>query len=338
MVVRDSQTSIRVLVHGLAHFSRLLPSILDSEGWDIRNYSSRDYAMFLSAAGYLARCDLVYTWSGRITMGKFLSAARALGKRKLVMFWCGSDVSQGRLEYAAGKLEPWIAEKIHWAGAPWLAEEIRSIGLACEYVPSTWVPHVPKLAPLPPQFRVLAYLPDATRAELYGIDQVLEVARALPTIQFSVVGLRPGQSMTVSENVSMHEWVQDMVPFYRNSTVLWRPTRHDGLSFTALEALAYGRHVIWSYPFPGALHAMDARSAQAQIERLFEEHQAGCLFLNTDGARFVSQNFSASRIRDGILSRWSAILAPELQPIATARRNLGTEKSVESAPRSSSVT
>src|SRR6266403_1239163 len=43
------------------------------------------------------------------------------------------------------------------------------------------------------------------------------------------------------------------IAFYKRASVVWRPVRHDGLSFMVLEALGHGRHVLWTYEFPGCV-------------------------------------------------------------------------------------
>jgi hypothetical protein len=313
LFTRKENQPIRVLIHGLAYFSQKLPAFLSSDGWEFRNYAPRWSPDLFATIYHLQQCDLAYTWGGRITMGKFLAAARALQKKKLVMFWCGSDVLEARTDFEAGKVDPWVTEKIHWAGSPWLAEEVRAMGLKCEYVPSTWVPAVESLEDLPRKFSVLAYLPDAERVSLYGIDQVLEVAGAMPEVDFTIVGLQPGQRLIAPANVVVHERTSYLAPFYRNATVIWRPARHDGLSFMALEALAHGRHVMWSYPFTGAIHTRDAGAGRMELERLFELHQAKRLEINRTGAEFIAQNFSPAKIREGILSRWKTIVKAPLQ-------------------------
>lgn len=302
---------IRVLIHGLADFVVKFPSMLKTEGWDIRSYNLRRFSHQLAMARYLQCCDLAFSWTGRITMGKFLSASRLLGKKKVVLFWCGSDVLYAQKEHQERKtVEPWIAEQIHWAGAPWLAEEVRAMGLNCEYVPITWVKPVTFLAPLPQKFSVLCYTPTTERSELYGIDQVLEVARALPAVSFTIVGLLPGQKIEATENVQFHGWIGDMTPFYQKATVVWRPTRHDGMSFMALEALAQGRHVIWSYPAPGVIQSRNAGTARLELERLLELHASRNLELNYSGAQFVARHFSPEMIRKGMLSGWRNIILP----------------------------
>lgn len=299
----------RVLVHGLAHFAQRFPSMLQSDGWDIRSYDLRRLSSLISMTRYLQRCDLAFSWTGRITMGKFLFMSRLLRKKKMVLFWCGSDVLFAQNQLAQRKnVDPWIAEKVHWAGAPWLAEEVRLMGLPCEYVPITWVRPVVQATPLPQKFSVLCYAPTTDRFELYGIDQVLEVARSMPAVGFTLVGLLPGQKLSVPDNVHLHEWTADMTRFYQNATVVWRPTRHDGMSFMALEALAHGRHVIWSYPSPGVVQSREANTARIALQRLLDLHRDGRLALNQEGSDFVKKNFSPDIIRNGMLAGWRKII------------------------------
>jgi hypothetical protein len=315
LTIDTEKLNIRVLIHGLQYFCQKLPAFLESEGWEFRNYPPRWSKDILKSIYQLQRCDLAYTWGGRLTFGKFLTSAKLLGKQKIVMFWCGSDVLHARVDFKAGRTEAWIAEKVHWAGAPWLADEVRAMGLKCEFVPSTWISPVKQLAPLPEKFSVLSYLPDAKRTDLYGIDQVLEVARAMPQIDFSIVGLLPGQTLRVPPNVALHGRVAEMESFYRNATVIWRPARHDGLSFMSLEALARGRHVIWSYPFDGAFHSKNATTARIELERLLELHQAKKLEPNIAGAEFIAEHFSPEKIKKGILSRWKSIVDSAALPM-----------------------
>jgi len=263
-------------------------------------------------AYHLKRSDLTYAWGGSVRVGKFLALSRLAGVKKLVMFWCGSDTLVARGDYEAGKLHPWVAKQIHWAGSPWLAEEVRAMGLKCEYVPSTWVPAVDRLPELPNEFSVLAFLRHTERKSLYGTDVILEAARALPAVRFTLIGIVPGQKLQVPENVTVHPFSGEITPFYKAATVIWRPTRHDGLSFMALEALAYGRHVMWSYPFPGVTVAKDAKTGILELQRLLDLHHAKSLDLNRAGADHVARNFSAANIRDNILARWKNIVEPHI--------------------------
>jgi glycosyltransferase involved in cell wall biosynthesis len=165
---------------------------------------------------------------------------------------------------------------------------------------------------------------------------VIQVARGLPAIQFSIVGLRAGQRLDVPSNVSLHGWASNLDKFYRDSTVLWRPTRHDGLSFMALEALAYGRYVLWTYPFTGAIQTQDPIKARNHIEAMFELHHSGRLPLNRAGAEYVGANFSRAQIRRSLLERWRGIVHPAVGSAAPAL-GLATEIRTQSASRSSTA-
>src|SRR5262249_49925263 len=114
----------------------------------------------------------------------------------------------------------------------------------------------------------------------------------------------------------VHGWIADMAPLYQQATVIWRPTRHDGMSFMALEALAHGRHVIWSYPTPGVIQCRDAASARTELERLLELHRTGRLERNHLGAEYVAKHFSSAVIRDGMLAGWQKIIE---SPLAACR-------------------
>jgi hypothetical protein len=299
----------RVLVHGLPYFCRKLPDLLKGKRWDVRFHSEQNVRSLAALAGDLSRCELAYTWGGRISMGKFLWAARAMGKEKIVIFWCGSDVLLARQELTKGKLDPWVANRIHWAASPTLAEEVRSLGLRCEYVQASFLSTVPRPKSLPEKFSVLVFLPVAERADLYGWDRVVEVAQQLPSIEFNIVGFREAFPPPAPPNVIHHRWIDDLTPFYEQSTVLWRPVRHDaGISFMVLEALAHGRRVLYTYPVPGCIRVSGAEDARDELQRLHALHRSGQLSLNHEGIRTVAQHYSPEVVRSDLRRRWEEII------------------------------
>ncbi len=306
--MQKAEISFRVLLHGLVYFCRMFPDVLASPGWEFRHFDPNRVSELLPAAAYLQRSDMSFSWGGRLTLGKFLSVSRFLGKDKLVMFWCGSDTLSARADFDAGRVDDWVANRIHWAGSPWLAEEVRAMGFPCEYVPATWVDVPETLPPMPRKFAVLAHLSSAARVELYGIDHLFAVARKMPFVQFHVVGILPGESLSAPDNVKVHGRVPSLSPFFRDTSVFWRPARHDGLSFAALEALAHGRHVLWTYPFTGAAVAGDAVSGYTEIQRLYDLHQRDQLEINGEAAEYISARFTRAKIREGVLSRWKRLI------------------------------
>ena len=211
----------------------------------------------------------------------------------------------------AGRATPALLGGVtHWAGAPWLAAELRELGISAAWVPHCWVNAPATLPPLPDAsepFTVLAYLPEG-RAEFYGGEAVLRLARALPEASVLVVA---AQSLpwACPSNVRCVGWVADMAPVYARCHVLLRLPRHDGLSFMVQEALAYGRFAVWSYPFEGALEAKSADAAIATVRGLAVHHAAGELPLNERGAAHVRERYCAARVRADLLAGFEKVLA-----------------------------
>jgi len=308
MSARRKVRPYRVVAHGLRYFCKKLSVLVRDDGWQVLDRSGHRPMQLVDLARDLARCDLAYTWGGRISMGNFLWAARVLGKKKLIMLWSGGDVLFAQREQADGIRVPWINEIVHWAVSPWVAEEVRALGLPCEYVQASFVDVVPSPKPLPEKFSVLVYMADLRKADLYGWDRMLEVAQRLPQIQFNLCGLPPGQSIQGPPNMKVHNWVNDFTVVLEKTTVVYRPVRHDGLSFTVLEALSRGRHVLYSYPLPGCVQVIDTAAACGELERLWAWHRAGTLALNETGRKYIAEEYAPERVRSGLLRRWEQII------------------------------
>jgi len=318
---------MKVLLHGLKYFCKKLPEAFQSDGCDIRFHPADSAGSLLALMRDLRRADLLFVWGARISMGRVLLAARVFSKKNVILYWCGSDVLLAQTEHAKGMVSPWLANKTHWAGAPWLAQEICELGMPCEYVPITWVPKIEDVPPLPERFSVLVYMPRVRLGELYGLARILEVARSLPHISFELLGLIEGDIPDFPPNLKIFGRIQekDMAEFYRRATVYWRPVSHDGLSFMSLEALSYGRHVVWTYSFPHCLEAKNASQDKAAIEKLYECHQEKRLPLNRSGIEMVRRDFSRERIRDEHLSRWRRIIASPKLASTNESRSMHSE-------------
>lgn len=276
--------------------------------WDVRHHYYRP-AGLVRFLGDVRGCDLAFSWGGRISMGGFLWATRCLQKKNVVILWCGSDVLRAQEELASGKMDSWVAERIHWAASPVLAEEVRSLGLSCEYVQVSFVHPVSTPLRLPEKFSVLMYVPTIERARIYGLDRILEVADACRSVEFTLVGLREGESVSGPPNLKVYCRTSDLGPYIERATVIWRPVRHDaGISFVVLEALAQGRHVLYSYPFSDCIHVTTNSAVLLELERLRNLHESGQLRLNEGGIRTISQEFAPERVRANLFSRWAEII------------------------------
>src|SRR5690349_19339279 len=98
----NSRGSRRVAIHGLPYFCAKLSKILKDPEWDIHHHFYQPLGLMRFAAD-LWRCNLAFTWGGRVTMGRFLRAARCLGIKNVVILWCGSDVLYAQEELSTGK-------------------------------------------------------------------------------------------------------------------------------------------------------------------------------------------------------------------------------------------
>ena len=284
-----SQPRRRVLVHGLTYFGEAFSDFMSGNGWEFVYYPDNGVGNLVAMGNALRRCDLVYQIGGRVNVGRFLRAARLLRKKLIVMHWVGSDTLEAQSAVSSGRCDPWVLNSIHhWADSAWILKEVRELGVGCEYVPLASPRVSISPAPLPEEFKVLVYVPSVEAAELYGLDKILEAARALPHVRFELVGLRDGPLESPPPNIRFHERVPDLTEYYKQATVVWRPTRHDGLSWMVCEALGHGRHVLWSYPFPGCTLVSSTSEAIAAIQNLQQLHRAQKLKLNYEGVAFIS--------------------------------------------------
>lgn len=300
----------RVLVHGHKFPSERFVELMDGDGWKFTYFPDRGLSNFAQMAAHLQRADLVYQIGGRVSIGPFLRAARLLGKKKIVMHWVGTDILICHKHIEEGRKNDWVLNNLqHWAVSEHITQETRDVGVPSEFVPlpSPRVPPVP--SPMPKEFSVMVYMPDLAVAELYGLDQILEVSKAMPNVTFKLVGLREGTIEGAPPNLLIHGNIPDLKEFYLNTPVLWRPAAHDGLSFMVMEAMGYGRHVIWSYPFPGVIHAPKPPDAIREIARLQELSNAGRLEVNMEGVKAIPETgVGPQQMKVAILDRLTKLL------------------------------
>jgi glycosyltransferase involved in cell wall biosynthesis len=312
MVLRTTSRSVnrRVLVHGLYHCGRMFADLMNGNGWEFRYYPDAGIRNLATMVRDLANCDLVYQIGGRRRSGKFLHVAKLLNKKKIVMHWTGSDTLDEQKQPVSATAEPWVLQNVrHWAVSDWMVREVEALGVPCELVPipSSFVPEQP--CPLPAKFSVLVYVPAVSRSDLYGLDRILEVARELADVSFELVGLVDGSIADPPANLRIHGRIPDLGEFYRRASVVWRPTRHDGMSSMVLEALGYGRHVLWSYPFPGSVRVSSAAEARDEIARLHALHREQKLQVNFAGTRAITEGgYQPHHLKQAILQRLGMIL------------------------------
>jgi glycosyltransferase involved in cell wall biosynthesis len=102
-------------------------------------------------------------------------------------------------------------------------------------------------------------------------------------------------------------WRDDLRGIYERATVLIRLTPHDGLSLMVLEALSFGRYVMWSKPFPYAFHIRSQSDLRAGLRSLIERHRRGELLAQYTAAEKISREYTTERAVDQILRSWESV-------------------------------
>lgn len=292
--------------------SRIAEALHDPDGGLTAEFvAQRGYVGLLAArpAAPLVMLRVGYRVGGTTPRARAFDAYWTLLRRRFphafgAAYWLGTDVLDTLEEATAGTLR-WsvLADSsvdLHIAGAPWLAEELSSVGLRAvtAYVPLPY--RAPATVPaLPMKFTVLTYLP-GERFSFYGGDAIFEAARRLPDVAFQVVGREVRESRSAPLNMAFRGWVGNMDAIYRGSTVVLRVPRHDGLGATVIEGLLYGRHVVSTHPLPSVRQVWPV-TPEALVDALgsLRDAQAmGTLKANSLGRAHALREFDAATLVD----------------------------------------
>ncbi|GAB4337224.1 MAG: hypothetical protein Kow0010_25290 [Dehalococcoidia bacterium] len=270
----------RVALVGLPFFAERAARFLRAAGFAAEYVASPTFGPgALAGALAITRADLVYAIGSSVRVRSPLDLAARAGKR-VVMHWVGTDVQAAA--------EAWhrrcVSERLltgatHLVDAPWLAGELRLLGIHAEERPLPVPIAIGEPVPLPETFCVLVYLPTQPHAA-YDIAGTIEVIRALPHVRFVVVGGFRGE---LPANAHALGFVDDIEPVYRDVSAVLRLTRHDGLSHTIVEALSFGRYAVWSRPFPGVREASGVEEALVHLRELADCGAKGELPPNEPG-------------------------------------------------------
>jgi hypothetical protein len=175
-----------------------------------------------------------------------------------------------------------------------LKNELNHHNISSTILPLTKLKFIDEIPLFPDKFSVLAYVPE-DRWDFYNGDLILELAEKLPQTEFHI--LASGNRKSNLPNVFFYDFVEDVTPFYKRCSVLVRVTVHDGLPKMVLEALAYGRHVLWNGSLPYCFKVNSIDECVMVLNKLKGETKA-----NEKGKIFAEQNFNPGKILDEYLS------------------------------------
>lgn len=305
---------LRVLVTGEPYFVRQLQAQLSFPFLDImwlpdlKRISRVRRAWVLFRA--LRSADVWYQLQGCAGRGWSCELALRLGVQ-VVLHWLGTDVTDALRYFQAHPNHTSLLRRMtHWTFSPWLAEELSVLGVKAHFMPFPQAKAARGLQsappPLPERFSVVTYIRDE-RPLFYGWQKVLALAHVFPDIPVQVLGTRGQFATETPPNVEFCGWIDDPLPVLETNTVLVRMTEHDGLSGLVVEALALGRHVVWTYHLPGVHQVRDEAQLIAEIQRLYQAHQRGELSLNLEGREYVATQLHPQRAVEHIAKELYAV-------------------------------
>jgi len=289
---------IRVLIGGSQYHAVLLAKQINSFNQGIQAKAEQ-----LTRANIMSQLANIDIYHG-IYQGasyKIWLIAKLL-RKKTVCYWIGTDVLtvlRNKKARLAAKFSNRFID-IHLAGSPGLVDELKGIGIE-----ALWMPVVPlavtrEVPPLPSSLTVLSYLPDS-RPDFYGAATVRQLVEDFQDVNFMIVGSK-GAGVTSPRNMTYLGWQENMDKVYEHATVLLRIVEHDGLSLMVLEALARGRQVIWSQPFPHCYYAKDFTAAKVALSSIIKNPT-----LNYGGIRYIEEELNTFRIFERLVKVYTSL-------------------------------
>ncbi len=296
----------RIAVIGTSNWLDVTAELLRRAGLrcDVLQFGGRTQMIQAALRGRFRKYDVVHCVGGRARVPGLLF--KLLGK-PVVWHWIGTDVMHyGKIHAGGGGLrgavDRFIAHRCaaaHVADSPQLADELRSYGVESEVVRLLPSAVEAEVQPLPESPAVLNYWRPHSRA-FYHAPMVMQLAEAFPDVRFYVAG-DDGEGLAGPKNVIFLGALPELDDIYGKISVYLRVVEHDSLSAIVLEALARGRYVIYSEPFPHTQHASDFASCCDALKTLLARKQP-----NQAGADYVRKHFNL----DHEAASLSAVYAP----------------------------
>ena len=289
---------IKVLIYGEAYHALAFTEQLKSY---VNNMLQPKYIEDLSSEINYKDFDVFHLISPPLPVIKKLTK---LGK-PIIYHWIGTDVQRITRDFFIKRnAKKWLLKSsgvINLVVSKNLQRELEQIGIRSEVLPLVKLKFIETCPPLPEKLIVLTYIPK-NRWDFYHGSLVLKLAEKLPDIDFHI--LAAGKIDVGLPNVHAYDFLSDMKSFYTKSSVLLRITNHDGLPKMVLEALSYGRHVLWSEPFPHCFKVKNYDDALKAIQLLKRS-----ITLNIAGKKYVENQFHPQLISEKYLSLCKKIIA-----------------------------
>lgn len=304
---RNGHRHRKVAISGLGLFSAEVAKHVERHrtDWKPSILSTNSRLEVFASLFTLLRSDVWYSIGSPVTDRWVYLFARLLRKPR-VIHWVGSDIEYFRNTKVLHKQLKNAAIK-HLTEVTWTSDELRTLGLSSDIVPLPLRHYSGFVKPLPERFTILLYLPK-TRPDFYGKREYERLLRqfAESHVRVLVVG---GGRLNAPPGVEVHNlgWRDDLRSIFEEVTVLIRLTPRDGLSLMVLEALSFGRYVMWSKPFPHSIQINSRNDLVDSLQALLDRHEAGTLEPQREAAEMIRSQYSSELAVDKILAAWESV-------------------------------
>lgn len=274
--------------------------------WDPHLLRTGSRLEVLTAIWTLASCDVWYSIGSPVTDRWLYLAARLLRKPHVV-HWVGSDITS----LSVPRLRKAVSghEVFHLAEISWTAEQLREYGLLAQIAPLPPRYRRSQCVPLPEKFTLLLYVP-RTRMDFYGRRTFERLMKRLAgrDVRYLIVG---GGELSVPQGSDVQNlgWRDTLDDVYAQTTALIRYTERDGLSLMVLEALSFGRHVLWTQPFPFVRRITTDADIEREVLVMLEAHHSGLLQPQQEASLLIDTRYGSAECTRAIVNAWHEAVA-----------------------------
>lgn len=304
---------MKVILVGLPYFANKISRNLmaaDNKNIYLAINASTGVWQKIRYVWHMLSAKVLYQVGGSHICGGTLRLAMLLNK-KIVMHWVGTDVLLAYKAHKAGAVDTDLIRRTkHLCEVGWIQKELLEVGIQAEIAQiACFEDEIPVPPRLPEKFSILSYMGKG-REKFYGIDKLIELAQSFPDIPIRIAGISE-YSKPLPPNIHLLGWVKDMTTEYHDCVLYLRLPEHDGLAFSVLEALSYGRYVGYTYAFPCANETSDINALHDLVKSLSERYSLHLLDVNFDGYKFISEYY----LRQKVMRSLAGIISNDTQSI-----------------------
>jgi len=290
---------MKILIIGLPYFAQKLQKELSSYDKDNAyiflntHYKKTDKIKYLL---HLINTDIIYIHGGLICCSELIDIALKFNKR-IIMNWAGSDVLKAK-EILYKKNYNYINNIEHYCVAPWLQEELKDININAKLLDITVAPNYKKkLSKTFKELSVLSYI-SKDKPMFYGIDIIIKLANYFPNIKFRIAGIKHHNE--IPTNLTLLGWI-DMEEEYIKNPIFIRTPKHDGMPFSVIEALSYGRVVFYNHKVPFVNYFQNFEDLKNQFQKVVDDFEQGKLTINYEAIEYVKKEFNKEKILNNLI-------------------------------------